>query len=285
MTGETVTYHYLANNQISVVSSNGGTVTLDRGADGQFGTSDDRVVSSSLDLAKLAGQFMIPESVWGEDGVVTVGSIRHFYQGGRLVSSTDTQTGETVSYTYHSDGTQVTIRLSSGISAVVALGSEGALGRVAVQASTAAYQIERDASGRIVRIVDYEKGVETVYQYESDGTARIVTREVLSGRLLAETHLRVGQDNVVGGTDDVYLSVTGFKNGNLFSETFDAQGRLISSDAYEKILSRDAAGRLLRFDGSLAMTEAEAAYVFERRLALYHYDDVCYRDWETPRLS
>ena len=238
-----------------------------------MGTADDRVVSSQLDLAVLSQQFSIPAALLGEDGVVMIGNIRHTYLGGRLISSTNTLTGETIGYVYNSDGTQVTLQISNGMKATVTLGAGGSLGSGLVQASVGVYDVEKDELGRVIKITDYEKGVETLYQYAPDGTARITTRGMLGGRLISETHLKMGADNRIGGTDDVYLSATGFQNGNFFSETFDAQGRLLSSDAWEKVFKRDGNGRLLREDGSFAMTEAEAAFSLERRLTAYIYNE------------
>src|SRR5204862_241017 len=97
-TGETVTYQYNGN-QAVLNFSDGTSATVDLGADGRFGTADDKVVQGSLDLALLFSRFNYTSQGAIKDGTFTgtnaLGqTVTNTYQNGILVSSKNQTTGE-----------------------------------------------------------------------------------------------------------------------------------------------------------------------------------------------
>ncbi|HRK62631.1 MAG TPA: hypothetical protein PLY88_08840, partial [Candidatus Omnitrophota bacterium] len=205
------------------------------------------------------------------------------YESGRLTSLANEATGELTEYDYDLAVNAVSITKSDGSAWVVSLGGDGKLGTaddfiVSAQiAGSERFTAEYDSIGRLLSLLDREANMLTSYVYGLDGRVTVETKNAQTSMLLNSSQIALGADGLLGSADDLMISANGFLNGEAFTQIFDAAGQLISYDRYDNVLVRDAQGRLLRADGSFALTEAEAASKAVRQKTQY--------DWQNGQVS
>ncbi len=183
------------------------------------------------------------------------------YERGRLSSMCDGNGGNCTTYQYNEALNQATLTSAAG-TRVIALGGDGKLGTVddyLVGGTDTGLAIQRDANNRISQIVDQTYGIVTNFTYDTANRVQAATSWA-NGNVINEIRLDLGADGALGTADDRLLYMSGIQNGHIFAETFDAAtGRVTSVDGYFEVVRQDEAGRYLRSDGTIAMTEQEAA--------------------------
>ena len=184
--------------------------------------------------------------------------ITQTYNEGRLISSCASENSCTT-YAYDLAGHTATLTSATG-TRVVNMGLDGQLGTgddyliggTDFNGGTVSITTSTDEHGNVL-ITDTLQNTSTLITY-AGGQANIVTsRTNGNGVVLNISNITVnlGADGKLGTADDRYVSV----------------------DAYVGVPVTDASGRYLRADGTVALTEAEAARQMRHQLTLYKWEE------------
>ena len=245
---ELARYEYSAAGTVAVIQANGARY--------EYSYTDE---SDPFGSAELVSARYEKDGAW----------VTQSYSQGRLSSVCDGSGANCTTYQYDAGLNQATLTSATG-TRILALGGDGKLGTVddyLVGGTDTGLEVQQDDSNRILRIVDLTYGTVTRFSY--DGTQVNVATEWASGRVINDIQLDLGADNVFGTADDRLLYMSGFQNGHIFAETFDAQGHVTSVEGYFEVARQDADGRYLRADGTIAMTEQEAAKDLVHQRVIY----------------
>ncbi|HRK61514.1 MAG TPA: hypothetical protein PLY88_03075, partial [Candidatus Omnitrophota bacterium] len=187
---------------------------------------------------------------------------RQTFQNGRIVESCVGNSCD--SYSYAGSLNQVTITNALGKTRIISMGGDHQFGNADdfIVGGTAV------SGSSDNMIIDSENGLVTSFVY-GDGQVTVSTSR--GGNILNWIVVRLEDGKLDSG--DRILSASGWQNGHMFVETFDAEGRLLEWTGWEMQEKRDDKGRLLRADGSLAQTLAEAAREANRVTRIYTWKD------------
>ncbi|MFA5391177.1 MAG: hypothetical protein WC331_07120 [Candidatus Omnitrophota bacterium] len=196
------------------------------------------------------------------------------YENGRLSSMCDGAGSNCTTYSYDTALNQAVLTSATG-TRIVNLGGDGNLGTAddyLVGGTDTTLSVVKDVDQKLQSIEDLTNGTTTTFEYT--GTQVAVATNWTSGGVINEVTVNLGADGVLGTSDDRLLYSSGIYNGELFAETFDENGHMLSWEGYVEVTRQDADGRLLRADGTAAMTEEEAAKDLVHQWITYSWTSV-----------
>ncbi|MBI4711203.1 MAG: hypothetical protein HY767_01915, partial [Candidatus Omnitrophica bacterium] len=189
------------------------------------------------------------------------------YTDGRL--ATLEMDGGLTEYAYDAVLNQAVLTSETG-TRIVNLGGDGALGTAddyLLGGTDTTLRVIKDAAQNLQSVEDLTNGTITTFDYS--GTQVTISTDWITGGVINEVTLGLGTDGALGTSDDRLLYISGIYNGALFAETFDEAGHMLSWEGTVEVARRDSEGRFLRADGTIAMTEKEAAKDLEREWITY----------------